>query len=160
MLEMCAKLKLKTPELCQWHSSGFLISNFKHISLSISKCLLGTFRYNYIFLRYNCFVIYCGNFKFRSSHRRCSVRKGVLRNSEKFTGKHLFHSQRKTCNFIKMESLAQVFPMNFASFSEHLIQRTSPDNWFCPMFWILSLKFTDLFKGVQKEDTWQKCVTN
>ena len=26
---------------------------------------------------------------FRSSHRRCSVRKGVLRNFAKFTGKHL-----------------------------------------------------------------------
>ena len=25
----------------------------------------------------------------RSSHRRCSVRKGVLRNFAKFTGKHL-----------------------------------------------------------------------
>ena len=30
--------------------------------------------------------------KFRSSHRRCSVRKGVLRNFAKFTGKHLCQS--------------------------------------------------------------------
>ena len=29
---------------------------------------------------------------FRSSHRRCSVRKGVLRNFTKFTGKHLYQS--------------------------------------------------------------------
>ena len=28
----------------------------------------------------------------RSSHRRCSVRKGVLRNCAKFTGKHLLQS--------------------------------------------------------------------
>ena len=28
----------------------------------------------------------------RSNHRRCSVKKGVLRNSTKFTGKHLCHS--------------------------------------------------------------------
>ena len=28
----------------------------------------------------------------RSSHRRCSVRKGVLRNFAKFTGKHLCQS--------------------------------------------------------------------
>ena len=27
--------------------------------------------------------------QYRSSHRRCSVRKGVLRNFVKFTGKHL-----------------------------------------------------------------------
>ena len=50
MREICSKLKIKTPEQCQWRSSGFLISNFEHISLSISKCLLGTFRYNHIFL--------------------------------------------------------------------------------------------------------------
>ena len=47
MREICSKLKIKTPELCQGRSSGFLISNFKHISLSISKWLLGTFRYNH-----------------------------------------------------------------------------------------------------------------
>ena len=28
----------------------------------------------------------------RSSHRRCSVKKGVLRNFAKFTGRHLWHS--------------------------------------------------------------------
>ena len=28
----------------------------------------------------------------RSSHQRCSVRKGILRNFAKFTGKHLCHS--------------------------------------------------------------------
>ena len=28
----------------------------------------------------------------QSSHQRCSVRKGVLRNFSKFTGKHLYHS--------------------------------------------------------------------
>ena len=28
----------------------------------------------------------------RSSHRRCSVKKGVLNNFEKFTGKHLSQS--------------------------------------------------------------------
>ena len=33
-----------------------------------------------------CFVLQI----FRSSHRRCSVRKGVLRNFTKFTGKHLY----------------------------------------------------------------------
>ena len=89
MHEIRSKLKIKTPELCQWRFPGFFLSNFKHISLSISKCLLGTFRYNHIFLWYNYFTIYCDNFKSRSSHRRCSVRKGILRNFEKFTGKHL-----------------------------------------------------------------------
>ena len=32
--------------------------------------------------------------KYRSSHRRCSVKKGVVRNLAKFTGKHLCQSLR------------------------------------------------------------------
>ena len=47
----------------------------------------------------------------RSSHQRCSVRKVVLRNFLKFTGKHLcqslFFNKVKPCNFIKKETLAQ-----------------------------------------------------
>ena len=52
---------------------------------------------------------------FKSSHRRSSPRKGVLRNFEKFTGKHLRQSlffnkvADQACNFIKKETLAQVF---------------------------------------------------
>ena len=52
--------------------------------------------------------------KTRSSHQRCSMKKGVLRNFTKFTGKHLF--LRKTSeayNFIKKETLAQVFSCEF-----------------------------------------------
>ena len=49
-------------------------------------------------------------------NRRCSVRKGVLRNFEKFTGKHLCQSLFFSCNFIKKEILARCFPANFAKF--------------------------------------------
>ena len=56
----------------------------------------------------------------RSSHRRCSVRKDVLRNFAKFTGKHLcqglFMSGPKACNFIKKYTLAQVFSCEFFEF--------------------------------------------
>ena len=45
--------------------------------------------------------------KLRNSHRRCSLRKGALRNFTKFTGKHL------ACNFIKKEALAQEFSCEF-----------------------------------------------
>ena len=62
----------------------------------------------------------------RSSHQRCSVRKGVLRNSTK--GKHLCQSLlQATCNFIKNETLAQVFSCEFCEiskntfFTEHLL---------------------------------------
>ena len=61
MREICSKLKIKTPEQRQSRFFGFLISNFEHISLSISTCLLATFTYNY-------FTICCDNFKFGSSH--------------------------------------------------------------------------------------------
>ena len=44
-------------------------------------------------------------FTFRSSHRRCSVRKSVLRNFSKCTGKHLCRSLLHRC-----------FSVNFAKF--------------------------------------------
>ena len=52
----------------------------------------------------------------RSSHWRCSVKKGVLRNFAKFTGKHLCQSL-----FFKKEALLKKrlwhrFPVNFAKF--------------------------------------------
>ena len=49
----------------------------------------------------------------RSSHRRCSVKKGVLRNFAKFTGKHL-------CNFLKKETLAQVFSCEFCEIFKNI----------------------------------------
>ena len=56
----------------------------------------------------------------RSSHRRCSVRKDVLRNFATFTGKHLcqglFMSGPKACNFIKKWLWHCCFPVNFAKF--------------------------------------------
>ena len=64
---------------------------------------------------------------FRSSHQRCSIIKGVLRNFAKFTGKHLcqsFFFNKK--HFIKKEILAQVFSCEFCEiskntfFTEHL----------------------------------------
>ena len=70
---------------------------------------------------------------FRSSHLRCSVKKGVLRNFIKFTGKHL--CQRSffnkvaglACNFIKKESLAQVLPCEFFEISKNtFFYRTPP----------------------------------
>ena len=69
-------------------------------------------------------------FLLRSSHRRCSARKGALRNFAKPTGKHL----PQTCNFIKNETLAQ--PLSHEShetpkstlYTEHL-RTTSSVFW-------------------------------
>ena len=69
---------------------------------------------------------------FRSSHRRYSIRKGVLRYFAKFTGKQLCQSlffnkvaggplisMRAACNFIKKEALAQVFSCEFSEISKN-----------------------------------------
>ena len=47
---------------------------------------------------------------YRRCHWICSLKKGVLKNFTKFTGKHL---QGDACNFIKKETLAQVFFCEF-----------------------------------------------
>ena len=55
----------------------------------------------------------------RSSHRRFSVKKGVLRNFTKFTGKHLCQS----VFFNKRETLAQVFSCEFCEISKNIFFR-------------------------------------
>ena len=40
--EVCSKLTIKTPELCQWRHSGVFIVNFKHISPLVLVFLLLT----------------------------------------------------------------------------------------------------------------------
>ena len=76
----------------------------------------------------------CQGYHYRSSHQRCSMKKGVLRNLAKFTGRHLCQSlffnkvaglRPQACNFIKKETLAQVFSCKFCEiceniFAEHL----------------------------------------
>ena len=76
----------------------------------------------------------------RSSYRRCSVKKGVLRNFAKFTGKHLCQSllfnkvaglRPKACNFIKKEILEQVLSCEFCEISKNtFFYRTPPDDCF------------------------------
>ena len=61
---------------------------------------------------------------FRSSHRRCSVKKGVLRNFAKFTGKHLCQGllfnkvagQARPATLLKKSLWHRCFPVNFAKF--------------------------------------------
>ena len=59
----------------------------------------------------------------RSSHRRCSLRKGVLRNFVKFTGKHVCQSLLfnkvaglRSATLLKKKLWHRCFPMNFAKF--------------------------------------------
>ena len=68
----------------------------------------------------------------RSSHRRCSAKKGVLKNDANFTGKHLcwslflikFHVFRPA-TFLKRYCNMDVFLWNLWIFKEHLFPGTS-----------------------------------
>ena len=72
----------------------------------------------------------------RSCHQKCSVRKAILRNFTKFTGKHV--SLFEACNFIKKETLTHVFSCEFCEISkntfstEHL--RATDSVWFLSQF--------------------------
>ena len=66
----------------------------------------------------------------RNSHRRCSIKKGVLKNFAKFTGKHLcqslFFNNTFFNNFIKKETVAQVLSCEFTKFlRKPFLQNTS-----------------------------------
>ena len=60
---------------------------------------------------------------YRSSHQKCSVRKGVLRNFPKFTGNHLcqslFFNKVAGDGAGKKENLAQVFSCEFFEISKN-----------------------------------------
>ena len=85
----------------------------------------------------------------RSSHRRCSITKDVLRNFAKFTRKHLCQSlffNKVAGNFIKKETLAQVFSFEFCEISKNT-------------FFTEHLRITvSGFHGVYKETSSMKCV--
>ena len=82
---------------------------------------------------------------FRSSHQRCSVKKGVLRNFEKSTGKHLCQSlflvklHARSATLLKKRLWHRCFHVNFVKFlrtpflTKHL--------WWLLLYWQL---FTDV----------------
>ena len=59
---------------------------------------------------------------------KCSVKKGVLRNFGKFTGKHLCQSLffNKVAGFIKKETLTQVFSCEFCKTSKNTFSYRTP----------------------------------
>ena len=64
------------------------------------------------------------NDQFRSSHQKCSIKKGVLKNFTKFTRKHLwqsffFHKVVGWGLLIEKETLAQVFSCEFCEISKN-----------------------------------------
>ena len=85
---------------------------------------------------------------FRSSHRRCSVKTVVNRNFAKFTGKHLWQSlyfnklAGLACNFVKKETLAQVFSIEFCEISENTF------SIFAEYVWAASSKYSKKWNKV------------
>ena len=80
-----------------------------------------------IFLLTKCFNMY---YEQKQSPRRV-LWKGVLRNFAKFTGKHLcqsifFNKVAGACNFIKKETLAQVFSCEFCEISKNTFFYRTP----------------------------------
>ena len=77
----------------------------------------------------------------RSNHQRWSVKKGVLKNFPKFTGKHLHQSLffNKVADLIvvqlywKRDSDTTVFFWILGNFQEHLFYRTHLGDCFCDM---------------------------
>ena len=58
----------------------------------------------------------------RSSYPEVFCKKGALRKFAKFTGKHLC----RACNFIKKETLAQVFSCEFFEVSKNTFSYRTP----------------------------------
>ena len=100
-----------------------LIKAKKFLSAGIIQRILRFYDWNFLKLQmikylFKTSVTVClGKFlkKNRISHRRCSVRKGVLRNFAKFTGKHLCQSL-----FFKKETLSQVLSCEFCEISKNI----------------------------------------
>ena len=68
-------------------------------------------------------------YRFRSSRPDLFCKKGVLRNFVEFTGKHLCQShflEPQACNFIKTETLAQVFSCEFCEISKNIFYYRTP----------------------------------
>ena len=98
----------------------------------------------------------------RSSHRRCSVRKGVLRNFTKFTGKHLCQrlffnkvAGLRPATLLKKSLWHRCFPVNFAKFLRTpFLQNTSGRLLLEGLLTNLKLSCTNL-----NEDPITSCLT-
>ena len=80
-------------------------SYFRFQNQTIMQCIT-TIYSETSFWKYNVKQNIC-----RSSHRRCSIKKAVIKNFGIFTGKHL-----KTCNLIKKRLQHKCFSVNIAKF--------------------------------------------
>ena len=91
-------------------------------------CIFLSYRFSEVFIFYwNIVKVFCKRYMFRSSHQRCSMKKGVLRNFKKYTGKHLCQglffqkvAGLRLSNFIKKETPVQVFSCELCKISKYI----------------------------------------
>ena len=130
-----------------------IISKFQMYKNFLQQLLLGPFMntllqmisyydyiWRFIFETCNMLIRSMGNNKIRkfriytrSSHQRCSIKKGVLRNFTKFTGKHLCQSLffnkvagLRLATLLKKRLWHRCFPVNFVKFLRTpVLQNTS-----------------------------------
>ena len=108
-----------------WNDCNVAIAMTQATIYGLNKGWLQVFCYRLDFF-------FCGA-TLRSIHRRCSVRKGVLGNFARFTGKHLCQSVflnqvagLRPAISLKKRLWHRCFPMNFAKFLKTLfLQNTS-----------------------------------
>ena len=113
-----------TDTVTKWITFIMLLSNretlfpYKGKDFKLFRHFSQKYRFRLIFP----WILLINNTNLRSSHRRCSVKKGVLRNFAKFTEKHLCQSPffnevaGRACDFIKKGLWHRCFPVNFAKF--------------------------------------------
>ena len=104
------------------------VSDFHFLQVGLSRNILPVHGWSLVFILHDLTI---GEAVFE----RCSVRKGVPGNFAKFTGKHLCQSlffnkvaglRPEACNFIKKETLAQVFFCKFYEISKNTFSYRTP----------------------------------
>ena len=104
-----------------------LFNNVAGLKINADVFLWNWWRLPFFAKHLRCLLLsfnYCSEKMSRSSHQEVFCKKGVLRHFAKFTGKQLCQSlffnkaADQACNFIKKETLAQVFSSQFCKISK------------------------------------------
>ena len=135
--EICLKLTKRTPEWRHWRRSGVFIVNVEHISHLFQVFLLLSLSMLFI-----CWGYALTNFirppgkdlwQFRGGHLRCSIKKIILKNFTRFTGKQmcwslLFNkvSGQRLKTLLKKRLQHRCFLANFAKFLRTLFLQNTP----------------------------------
>ena len=126
-----------------WHRC-FPVNFVKFLSTTFYNCFTN-YESLYIIAAIHSCLIQNRSENVRSNNQRCSVKKGVLRNFAKFTGKNpcqrLFLIKLQALGIIKKESLAQVFSWEFWEISKN--------TFFIEHFWTTASEMFGKYPGAQ-----------